>query len=85
MIKRIKSFIQNLKKDKCPKCKSMNIEKIKEDFLHTIEKPYYTYDKYQVPSEKINHIPSSFNTYKVYEITYKCENCKFIFCKNIEK
>ena len=89
MFKKIKNWFINLNKQKCPNCKSTNIKKIEEKFLHTTQKPYYNHSKYDAPSERavkeIHSSPAGYDEYNVYDVKCQCKNCNFIFNKKIEK
>ena len=86
MFKKIKNWFNSLNKQKCPNCKSIELEQLEKKFTHTTQKPYYNHSKFDSPSDRAMQkpTPAGYDEYKIYDVKYQCKDCKFIFNNNIE-
>jgi hypothetical protein len=96
MIKKIKNWFNNLNKHKCPNCKSTRIEKIEEKFIESkmITKYFQKIDKVSIMygRSSITNIRGGYNTIEfydakinIYNIEYRCINCKNTWSETISR
>jgi predicted RNA-binding Zn-ribbon protein involved in translation (DUF1610 family) len=93
--KKIIMWLKNLNKQKCPKCESVELEKINKEFIksynytHTYYRENNNYRRYdlspKLPIERHfeGELVEREVTVDVYKIIYKCNNCGYISEKEI--
>jgi len=96
MFKKIKNWLINLNKQKCPNCKSTRIEKIEEKFIESkiITKSFQKIDRASLMNGgiSINNPRDGYYTTEsydakvnIYNNKYQCINCKNTFSETITR